>query len=83
MALLPCLHLRVLMGGIVVANEMDLLVRGSAPGNESQELQPFLVAMPLHATADDPAIGYIHRRKERGGAVALVVMRQRFGLAPA
>ena len=35
--------------------------------------------MPVHATADDPAIGYIHRRKERGGAVALVVMRH--GLA--
>jgi hypothetical protein len=47
------------MGGIVVADDMNFLVRRSAPRNEPQELQPFLMAVLIHAATDDAAIGYI------------------------
>ena len=62
------------MGGIVVADDMNFLVRRSAPRNESQELQLFLMAVLIHAATDDAAIGYIHRGKKRGDTVALIVM---------
>ena len=79
-ALLPCRHLVMLVGRVVVADDVDFLFGGRASANQVKEPNPFLMAVLVHAASDDVAVGYIHRREERGGSMALVVMGQR--LAP-
>ena len=42
-----------------------------------EELEPFLMTMVVLALADHGAVGDVERRKERGGAVANIVVRHR------
>lgn len=77
---LPCLNLVMLMGCIVVADEVDLLFGRRASADQVKEANPFLMAVLVHAASDDLTVGCIQRSKERGGSIALVVMGQR--LAP-
>src|SRR5215210_7988990 len=71
---LPCLNLVMLMGGIVVADDVDLLVVRRVFANQVEKTDPLLVTVLVHAGSNDAAIRCIHGRKERCGAVALVVM---------
>src|SRR5450755_1351237 len=76
---LPGLDFVMFMGGVVVADDVDLLVFRGAFANQVQEADPFLMAVFFHAGSNDFAVRRIHGGKERGGPVALIVMRQ--GLA--
>jgi hypothetical protein len=69
--------LRMLVRGVVVNNQAQLLFLGSLSANRPEELQPFLVSVPVHAGADDLAISNVERGKQRGCSVALVVGRHR------
>ena len=73
-ALLPRFDLSMLVGGVVVTDDVNLLIRWNALGNEAQEIEPLLMPMPIHALADDPTARNVHGGKERSYAVTLVVM---------
>src|SRR5690606_36458904 len=70
----PLLHLRVIMGGVVVEDQMEVPICRSLSVDELQELQPFLMAMTILALPDQGTIGHVQRRKERGSAMAHIVM---------
>ena len=73
-ALLPGFHLVMFVRGIVIADEVNLLVLWGAPANQIEETQPFLMPVLVHASADHAAIGGVHRGKKRGRSIALVIM---------
>jgi len=79
-ALLPRMDLRMLVGGIVITNDVDILFSRNVTGNVTQEIEPLLMPMPIHALADDLTARYVHGGKERCHTVALVVMSH--GLTP-
>lgn len=71
----PCLHLRMFVRQVVVADDVDLFVSGSVAPDQIEEAQPFPVL--FHALYDDLAGGGVHRREWAGRAVALVVVGHR------
>lgn len=71
----PALHFGVLMGGVVIADQVQLSVGRNGLVNQAEKLEPFLMAMPLLTKAKDLAVGRIQRGKQSGRAVALVIMR--------
>lgn len=48
----PRFDCRVLMGGVIVGDQVEGERLGPAAVDRPQETQPFLVAMPLHALPD-------------------------------
>ena len=63
------------MGGIVIADQVQLPVGGDGLVDEAEKLEPLLVPMALLAQAKDLAVGRIQRGKQCGRAVAFVVVR--------
>ena len=53
----PALDLRVLMGGVVIADQVQLPVGRDGLVDQAEKLEPLLVPMPLLAKAKDLAIG--------------------------
>jgi hypothetical protein len=72
----------VLVGAVVVGDQMDLFGRWRLPIDLLEELQPLLVAVPRHAATDDLTVQSTHGRKQRRGAIALVVVRHRATATP-
>ncbi len=68
----PGLHLGMLMGGIVVTDEMQLFVFGCFAVGLTQEGQPLGVAVALLALADDLTVQHAQGGKQGCGAVALI-----------
>ena len=64
---------RVLVGGVVVEHDMDLLGCGHFALDGVQEADELLMPVSLHAPADDAAFEHV-QCGEQGGAVPLVVM---------
>ena len=63
------------MGRVVVADQMQRLALRRFTVDLAQEVEPLDMAMALLAARDNRAVEGIHRGKQRGGAVALVVVR--------
>jgi hypothetical protein len=74
-AIEPFAELRVLMGCIVVEDDVDGLVGGDLRLDLVEEAHELLMPMLLHAAPDDFALEDIEGGEERGGAVALVIVR--------
>ena len=70
----PALHFGVLMGGVVIADQVKLPVGRDGLVDEAEKLEPLLVAMPLLAQAKDLAVGGIQSGEQGGRAVAFVVV---------
>ena len=70
----PRSHLRVLVGGIVVADQMQFFALARLALNLAQEVEPFAVTVVLITAGDDRTIEGIERREQGRGAVTLVVM---------
>ena len=70
----PLLDGGMLMGGIVVDDEVQVQVWGGLPIHLSEELEPLLVAVSRRAGGDEPAVGQVEGCEEGCGAIALVVM---------
>ena len=70
----PSTDLFLLVGGIVVEDDMDGLVRRQFGLDGIDEPDKLLMAMALHVAPDDGAIEHVQRREQRGCAVALVVV---------
>jgi len=77
----PGFDLFVLMGGVIVADDMDVLSLGNIAADQVEKANPFLVAMLIHAGANDFAAEGIHCGKQRGCAIALVIMGHRLASA--
>ena len=63
----PAQNRRVFVGGIVVDDQVELFVGGRLAIDETQELQPFLMAMTLHASGHHTAVERVESGKQRGG----------------
>ena len=80
-ALKPGPHPGVLVGRVIVEDDVDRLVGGDLALNGVEKADEFEVAVALHTAADDGAVEHAERGEQGGGAVTLLVMRH--GLAPA
>lgn len=70
----PFSNLGMLVGGVVVEDDVDRLSSRHLCFDQLKKADEFLVAVPLHVAADHGAIEHVERRKERDRAVALVVV---------
>jgi hypothetical protein len=75
----PRLDQGMLVGAVVVQNEMDVLPARGLPINRVQECQEFAVGVARLTPLDDVALEDIQRGKERGGAMPLIVRVWRAG----
>ena len=73
----PCEHLLVLVGRVVVQDDVDFLTLGNCFVDLSQESQHLLVAVLTIGLADHPTRCHIQRREQRGRTVTLVIVRHR------
>src|ERR1700757_4443699 len=74
MAIEPFADLRVLMGRVVVEDDMDSLLGWDVSLDLVEEADELLMPMLLHAAPDDLAFEHVEGGEQRGGAVALVIM---------
>ena len=77
----PRADLRVLVGGVVVEDGVDVLAGRHRGLDGVEEADELLVAVALHVAADDGAVEDVQRGEQRGGAVPLVVVGHRAGAA--
>jgi hypothetical protein len=70
----PLADVRVLVRGVVVEDHVDHLAGRRLPLDRVQEAEQFLVPVTLHAAPDHRAVEHVECGKERGRAVALVVV---------
>ena len=77
-ASLPGFHSRMLMRGVIIADDVYLLVGRCRFDNQVEKANPFLVPVLFHAGSKDATVSRIHRSEEGGGSVAFVIVSQRF-----
>jgi hypothetical protein len=70
----PSLYLGVVVRGVVVYNQMQRQALGRLAVDQTQELQPLLVAVPRLAHRDHAAVQCVQGGEQRRRAVALVVV---------
>src|SRR6266566_6429081 len=75
------LHLRVLVGCVVVDDGMDRLSCWDLGFDGVEEADELLVPMALHVSTDDGAVEHVEGGEQGGGAVTLVIMGQGAGAA--
>ena len=69
--------LSVLVGGVVVEDDMDDLARRNLALDAVEKADELLMAVAGHVLSDHRAIEHVQRGEERGGPVALVIMGHR------
>ena len=77
----PFLHLRMLVGRIVVDDGVDRFPCRNLLLDRVEEADELLMAMALHVAADDGAIEDVEGGEQRGGAVTFVIVGHRAGTA--
>src|SRR5687767_14165444 len=77
----PAQHLGVLVAAVVVEDHVDHLAGRHGALDRVEEADELLVPVPRHAAADHPAVEDVEGGEQRGGAMALVVVRPGAGLA--
>ncbi len=60
----------MLVGGVVVGDQMDIEVRHDLPVDPVEKADELLVPGLLHALADHRAVEHVERGEKGGGAVA-------------
>ena len=73
----PDLHLGRLVGGVVIENQVDVARFLHAPVDATQQAQELFGTVTRHAFPDNQARFDVQRGKERGGAMAFVIMGHR------
>lgn len=71
----PGFHPGVLVGPVIVHNQMQIEIRWRVFVDFLEEPDEFLVPMPRHAVADDFPIEHTQGSEQGGGAIAFVVVR--------
>ena len=79
----PGFDFGVLVGGVVVDDQMDIEIVGHVGIDVTQEREEFLVSVAFLALADDLAAGDVQGGEQRCGAVSDVIMRDTFDIAQA
>lgn len=74
MASEPAIHLRMLVGGVVIHDHMNLFTSPDHVIDGAEELQPFLMAVPILTQGHHLAFQRVESGKQRGRAIALVVV---------
>jgi len=77
----PALHFGMLVGCVVVHDQMNIKRFGDVGVNMSQELQELLMSMAAFIPTDDFSRGNIQGREQGGGAVADVIVSHTFDIA--
>src|SRR3954449_7859296 len=72
----------MLVGGVVVEDDVDHLAGRHLGLDRAQEAHELLMAVALHVAADDGAVEDVERSKQGRGAMALVVGRPFFSGRP-
>ena len=70
----PALHLGMLVGRVVVHDHVDLFTSRDHIIDHAQELQPFLMAVPVVAHRNHLALERVEGGEQRGRAMGLVVV---------
>src|SRR6266446_1911528 len=70
----PPLHVRMLVGGVVVDHQMQIEIRRGPLVDHGQKPDEFLVTMTGRAVADDRAVQHVEGGEQCGSAVPLVVV---------
>src|ERR1700693_5663079 len=70
----PFPNLEVLVGAVVVENDVNNLANRNFGLDGIQEADELLMAMTLHAATDDSAFQHIKSGEQRGGAMDLVIV---------
>jgi hypothetical protein len=65
----------MLVRGVIVQNQMNVQSGWSIRVNALEKLQPFLVTMTRGSLSQNLAIEIVQRRKEREGAVPVIIVR--------
>ena len=78
----PGADLGLLVGGIIVEDDMDRLVSRHLGLDGIEETDEFLMPVPLHVAPDHRSIQHVERGEQGGGAIAFIVVRHG-GAAPA
>ena len=72
----PLADVLVLVGGVVIKDDMHGLACRNVVFQPIEETDELLMPVALHVAPEDRAIEHVERGKKRGGAVALIVMGQ-------
>lgn len=70
----PCSYFWLLVGGVVVQDDVDCLVLGHLGLDGIEKADDLLMPVPLHFAADHRSVENIERGKQGRGPVALVVV---------
>src|ERR1700722_16684368 len=70
----PAFNDRMLMGGVIIKNDMDALAQRNFAVDLLEKFQPLAVSVFLGGVSDDFALQVIQRGKEGDGAVAIVIV---------
>lgn len=73
----PGAHLRLLMGRVIVENDVDGFVFWQFRLDGVEEANEFLMPVALHVLADHRSVENVEGGKQGGGAMALVIMGHR------
>ena len=79
----PGLDLRMAVRGVVVDDAMDVQLSRHSLVDLAKERQELLMAMARLARGQHSAVEHVQRRKQRRGAMALVVVGDAFDIAEA
>src|SRR5271154_993482 len=74
MAIEPGANIGMLVGGIVIENDMDDLTGWNLHLDGIQKSNEFLMTMALHIAADDCAVENVESGEQRRGAVPFVIV---------
>src|SRR5215472_4983199 len=79
----PGLDLGMLMGAVVVRDQMNLQPRRNAGVEMFEKAQKLLVAVARLALGDNRTMQHVERREQSGGAVAVIIVGYAFDVAQA
>ena len=81
MARQPCPHGGVLVGGVVVEDDVDDLADRNLPLDGVEEADELLMTMTLHVLSDDRAVEHVHGGEQRRRAVSHAIVGHGSGAA--
>lgn len=71
----PLLHVWVLVGSVIVQNQVDFKARSNRCVNALQETEELLMAMSRLTIGDNSSFQDVQGGKQRGGPMPLVIVR--------
>lgn len=73
----PRFHFWMLVGGVVVDDQVQLKVLGRFSIDLFERFQPLLMRMLIFNTADQASLEIVQSREQRDGAMAYIIVRLR------